>query len=98
MKKFCQYCDEQFDTKNKNQIYCSVVCREFATKEKIAERYRKTKVKSRFGKKRLCAGGCGMHLSAYNDEGFCNNCLISNKKLKEVLKEIKGYFDYEQVD
>jgi hypothetical protein len=41
-------------------------------------------------------GGCGMTLSIYNDSGFCNNCNVSKKTVDKMLKEIKGFFDYEQ--
>lgn len=98
MRKFCQQCDNVFNSKNKNQIYCSPECRSAATKDKILQRYKQSKVKARMGKERLCAGGCGVALSIYNDAGFCNACSIHNKKLQQTLKEIKRYFDYEQMD
>jgi hypothetical protein len=96
--KYCIQCDNQFVTKNKNQIYCSAECRSVATKEKILQRYKYSKTQSRLGKTRLCAGGCGTKISIYNDAGFCESCGMSNKKLNQALKEIKRYFDYEQMD
>jgi hypothetical protein len=55
-----------------------------------------SKFKSRFGKERRCAGGCETLLSAYNDETFCNSCLVNNKKVDKFIKDIKDYFDYEK--
>lgn len=96
MNKFCKLCDEQFVTNNKNQVYCCPECRAIATKEKILKRYKVSKAKSRAGKPRKCAGGCGIEISIYNDAGFCNSCMMSKKKLDQTLKDIKGYFDYEK--
>ena len=96
MSKFCKSCDKQFQTNNKNQIYCSADCRALATKEKILQRYKVSKAKSRTSKTRKCAGGCGITISIYNDIGFCNACMMSKKKLDQTLKDIKGFFDYEQ--
>jgi hypothetical protein len=94
--KFCKQCDEQFDSNNKNQIYCSSDCRSLATKEKIMQRYKVSKAQSRVGKDRKCAGGCGTIISIYNNIGFCNSCMLSKRKLDQALKDIKGLFDYEQ--
>lgn len=96
MKKYCHWCDMTFDSNNKNQIYCGAECRKAATKEKIAERYKMLKAKSRAGKERKCGGGCGTILSMYNDDTFCPACSFSKKKLDQTLKEIKELFDYEQ--
>ena len=96
MSKFCKLCDKQFETNNKNQIYCCSDCRSDATKEKILQRYRVSKVRSRASKSRKCSGGCGIEISIYNDVGFCNSCMMSKKKLDQTLKDIKGLFDYEQ--
>jgi hypothetical protein len=94
--KLCDRCDAVFDPKVSYQIYCGDVCRERATKIKIAERYQITRRQKRKGKKRLCLGGCGEQLSIYNDSGFCSNCNISKKEVDKMLKQIKGFFDYEQ--
>jgi hypothetical protein len=94
--KLCDRCDTVFDPKVSYQIYCGDVCREQATKIKIAERYQITRRQKRKGKKRLCFGGCGEQLSIYNDSGFCSNCNISKKEVDKMLKQIKGFFDYEQ--
>ena len=50
MNKICQWCEKDFFTKSKNQIYCSVDCRTNATKQKITQRYQMAKFKSRFGR------------------------------------------------
>jgi hypothetical protein len=41
-------------------------------------------------------GGCGTSLSIYNDSGFCSNCNVSEKAVNKMLKEIKGFIEYEQ--
>lgn len=94
--KVCQWCNEEFNSNSKNQIYCSVECRTESTKKKIVERYQTSKYKNRIGKERRCAGGCNTLLSAYNDESFCNSCLINNKKVDKFIKDIKDYFTYEE--
>jgi hypothetical protein len=94
--KFCQQCDIQFSSNNKNQIYCSAECRGIATKQKIMQRYKVSKAASRVGKQRKCAGGCGTIISIYNDVGFCNICMLSKRKLDQTLKDIREFFDYEQ--
>jgi hypothetical protein len=96
MIKTCQWCEDEFTTLSKNQIYCSVECRTESTKQKITQRYQMSKFKSRIGKERRCAGGCETLLSAYNDATFCNSCLVNNKKVNKFIKDIKDYFDYEK--
>ena len=94
--KLCERCDKQFKPRVTYQIYCSEECREISTKEKIAQRYLTTRRQRRKGKVRLCLGGCGEKLSMYNDSGFCNSCNVNAKQVSKMLKEIKGFFDYEQ--
>jgi hypothetical protein len=87
--KHCQWCDNTFETEVSYQIYCSVDCRESATKEKIAERYQKTRRNRMMKKARHCQS-CNAKLSAYNDESLCQACLINPKEVMRALKEIKG--------
>jgi uncharacterized protein YmfQ (DUF2313 family) len=94
--KQCERCDKRFTPKVTYQIYCSNECRDLATKDKIAERYHIVRRQKRIGKVRKCIGGCGVQLSIYNDDGFCANCNVSKKAVDKMLKQIKGYFDYEQ--
>ena len=94
--KLCSRCDIYFSPKVSYQIYCSDICREDATKEKIAERYMITRRQKRVGKNRKCLGGCDTALSIYNDSGFCSNCNVSQKAVEKMLKELKGIIDYEQ--
>lgn len=94
--KQCDYCNSTFKPKVSYQIYCGFDCRNKATKDKIAERYQITRVQKRIGKKRICLGGCGEKLSIYNESGFCSNCNIHEKAVQKMLKQIKGYIDYEQ--
>lgn len=93
---FCIVCDSLFIPNSNKQIYCSAECRQEASREKILERYNVEKRKKRKGKDRRCAGGCNTILSIYNDAGMCDYCLTNNKKMQNFLKEVKGYFDYEQ--
>lgn len=94
--KICDWCSEEFEPKVSYQIYCSVECREGATRNKIAERYQVNRIKNRSLKKRKCSGGCGTYISMYNDNGFCNQCMVNKRKVDQMLKELKGLFDYEQ--
>jgi hypothetical protein len=94
--KLCSRCDNYFTPKVSYQIYCGESCREDATKEKIAERYQATRRQKRIGKVRKCLGGCGQDLSIYNDSGFCSNCNISKKAVDKMIKELKGFIEYEQ--
>jgi hypothetical protein len=94
--KTCSWCSNEFKPNVSYQIYCSVNCRDLASKQKISERYRANKIKNRSKKERLCSGGCGIILSAYNDEGFCKKCNVNNRKVSRTLKELRGFFDYEQ--
>jgi uncharacterized protein YmfQ (DUF2313 family) len=94
--KQCERCDTKFKPKVSYQIYCGEECRDLSTKEKIAQRYQVTRRQKRIGKERKCLGGCGVKLSIYNDSGFCANCNVSKKAVDKMLKEVKGFFDYEQ--
>jgi len=86
--KNCSWCDNQFETKISYQIYCSIDCRESATKEKIAARYLISRRQKRIGKERLCKN-CKEELSIYNDDPLCNSCLVNPAEVAKALKEIK---------
>jgi hypothetical protein len=86
--KHCSWCDKQFQSKLSYQIYCSAECREQATKEKIAEKYIKDKIKKRAGKVRLCKS-CNRQLSMYTEETICQSCEVNPDDVKDTLKEIK---------
>ena len=94
--KICEWCSQEFEPKVSYQIYCSVDCRNNATRNKIAERYQRNRIKTRASKKRKCSGGCGGNISMYNENGFCNTCMVNKRKVDQMLKELKGLFDYEQ--
>jgi len=94
--KLCSRCDVRFSPKVSYQIYCSLECRDLATKNKIQERYQISRRQKRIGKDRRCLGGCGTSLSIYNDAGFCANCNVSEKAVNKMLKELKGFIEYEQ--
>jgi hypothetical protein len=94
--KLCSRCDTRFDPKVSYQIYCSLECRDLATKDKIKERYQVTRRQKRKGKDRRCFGGCNTSLSIYNDSGFCANCNVSEKAVQKMIKELKGFIEYEQ--
>jgi hypothetical protein len=87
--KSCDWCNKQFNPAVSYQIYCSIGCREEATKEKIAERHKFLKIKNREKKVRLCSGGCGSSLSIYNDDTLCSRCSINIKEVNLKFKEIK---------
>jgi hypothetical protein len=87
--KHCQWCDTQFKPKTSYQIYCSVSCRDAATKEKIAARYEQTRRERRKNRDRKCKV-CNSVLSIYNDEKVCESCIIDPKEVNKVLRQIKG--------
>jgi hypothetical protein len=87
--KNCKWCDQEFKTNISYQIYCSEECRDFATKEKISQRYIQTRRQKRKGKNRTCKK-CGSKLSIYNDDPLCNKCNINPNDVKKALKQIKG--------
>jgi hypothetical protein len=86
--KHCNWCDKEFKTEISYQIYCSVECREQATKEKIAARYIISRRQKRIGKPRTCKS-CSEKLSIYNDEILCGRCQVNPKDVTKALKEIK---------
>jgi hypothetical protein len=86
--KNCNWCDNQFSGTVSYQIYCSVTCREQATKQKIATRYLYSRRQKRKGKDRKCKS-CDQQLSIYNDDALCNTCAINPKDVSKILKEIK---------
>lgn len=87
--KHCKWCDTSFETEISYQIYCSVSCREAATKEKIAQRYAQIRRANRHKKFRPCKS-CGTPLSIYNDDDLCLQCLVNPKEVARALKEIRG--------
>lgn len=87
--KHCQWCDTQFSPKTSYQIYCSSLCRDQATKEKIAQRYERTRRERRKNKDRKCKI-CNNVLSFYNDDKTCESCNIDPKEINRVLRQIKG--------
>jgi phosphohistidine phosphatase SixA len=96
VNKVCNWCSDPFISTSKNQIYCSKDCRTESTKQKIGQRYQVAKAKSRIGKERKCAGNCETLISIYNNQGFCNSCLINVKKVDKFVKDLRDYFDYEE--
>ena len=90
--KLCSWCDKHFKPTVSYQIYCSIECRNSATKEKIAKRHKVLRRKKRKERDRFCSGGCGTKLSLYNDDTMCNGCQINLKQVTKKMREIKGYF------
>lgn len=90
--KHCQWCDTLFESKISYQVYCSVDCRDAATKEKIAARYLLVRRSRRIGKVRKCKL-CNQSLSIYNDEQLCSKCDTNPKDVNKALKEIKGFLN-----
>lgn len=87
--KHCSWCDNEFKSDISYQIYCSVECRDSATKEKIASRYIISRRQKRIGKDRKCKS-CGEALSIYNDDPLCSKCTINPGEVVKALKKIKG--------
>jgi hypothetical protein len=94
--KICDWCSNEFQPNVSYQIYCSVECREAATKEKVSERYQINRRKKLSKKERRCQNGCGTILSIYNRSGFCNACVVNGKQVDKALKSLKGIIDYER--
>ena len=88
-QKHCEWCDNHFETSISYQIYCSVSCREAATKEKIAQRYAIKKRSQRKNRNRKCKS-CGAGLSTYNDENLCTVCIVNPQDVNKALREIRG--------
>jgi len=86
--RHCNFCDKQFQQSVSYQIYCSVECRELATKEKIAARYIQSKRLKRKGKIRLCKS-CSVSLSIYNDHPVCSSCSVNPDAVSKAIKAIK---------
>ena len=93
--KNCSWCANEFEPSVSYQIYCSVECRELATKEKIAQRYQVNRRKGRSKKERRCSGGCDTVISIYNENGFCQICMTNKRKVDKTLKELRNFFDHE---
>jgi hypothetical protein len=66
-----------------------VLCRDFATKEKIALRYEQTRRDKRKNKDRRCKV-CNESLSIYNDEKTCEKCNIDPKEVAKALRQVRG--------
>ncbi len=94
--KLCEWCNKGFSPTVSYQIYCSTECRSEATKEKILERHRVLKRQRRKNKIRYCGGGCGIKLSIYNDDKYCDNCMPDSKQVDKTIKQIRMLMhDYE---
>jgi hypothetical protein len=94
--KQCEWCNASFDPSVSYQIYCTVTCREEATKEKIADRHKAMRRQRKGNKVRHCAAGCGTRLSMYNDDAFCASCFLDNREIRRGIREIKMMMhDYE---
>ena len=91
--KNCAWCANEFEPSVSYQIYCGVSCRESATKEKINERYNINRIKNRSKKQRRCSGGCGTLISIYNENGYCQVCMVNKRKEDKTLKELKDFFN-----
>jgi len=94
--KSCSWCENNFNPAVSYQIYCSTSCRDLATREKILERHKVLRRQKRRSKTRMCAGGCGIKLSIYNDDTMCGSCSVNSKQVDKKIKEIRMLMhDYE---
>lgn len=68
-------CEQDFERKKHNQIYCSDECRRVATNKRLMERYyeRKDRLARKLEHSVYCK--CGTIISRYNESGRCFNCL-----------------------
>lgn len=94
--KQCSWCGNVFSASVSYQIYCSLTCREEATKEKIAERHKAIRRQKKITKDRMCAAKCGTKLSVYNDDIFCSTCSVNPKEVNRKIREIRMFMhEYE---
>lgn len=96
--KICDWCSGEFEPNVSYQIYCSPACREAATKEKVNDKYKQKRRQKLSQKTRYCSNGCGTLLSMYNDSSFCGKCLVDQKQVNRMLRELKGLIEYERFD
>lgn len=96
--KNCDWCSGEFQPNVSYQIYCSPECRELATKDKVSEKYKAKKRQKLSQKERRCSNGCGTLLSIYNESSYCSKCLIDQKQVNRMLKELKGLIEYEKFE
>jgi hypothetical protein len=95
MNQYCRWCDKQYTANSKQQVYCSIECRQIATKENTMQKRKQQKFKKRINKRRLCSG-CGIEISIYNEFSICNSCYVDKKKLDKFLKDMRYLFEYEK--
>lgn len=93
--KICDWCGNDFEPNVSYQIYCSVECREAATKSKVSDRYQQKRRQRLAGRVRKCVQ-CDTILSSYNSDNLCGSCVINQKQVDKALKELKGLIDYER--
>ena len=92
--KQCAWCLKYFTSDVSYQIYCEQECRVEATKQKSKDRARAATIKRRKKKVRVCSNkNCNTRLSIYNDNSYCSSCDGSDKKVKEIMKEMKDFFN-----
>lgn len=96
--KICNWCSNDFEPNVSYQIYCSVECRQLATKEKVNQRYQQKRRVKLIQRERKCSNNCGTNLSVYNDTGYCSSCMIDSKQVDKALKELKGIIEYEKYE
>jgi len=96
--KICDWCSGEFKPNVSYQIYCSSECRQLSTKEKIGNKYKKKRREKLSRKTRYCSNDCGTVLSIYNDESYCGKCVVDEKQVNRMLRELKGLIEYERFD
>ena len=92
--KDCVWCGTAFEPTTSYQIYCSVDCRQDATRQKIKERSRAALIKRRSKKPRMCVNGCGTQLSVYNDDKFRRLVLFPVEITAEMFVNLEILSDY----
>jgi hypothetical protein len=80
-------CDNLFQKKSHNAIYCSTECRTIVMNKKILAKYHSDKQKRLNRGKRICeVKNCGTILSRYNDELVCES-----HKTERLIKRLASW-------
>lgn len=80
MKCAWKECENEFEKKTFNNIYCSDYCKIKATNANRMREYYERRARTS-GKNRVkCKGDCGTTLSIYNDTDYCASCTSKNKR------------------
>lgn len=77
----CAWCENEFEARRSNQIFCQPTCTRAAANKKIIENYHASKRKRT--EVRTC-DDCGARLSKYNDDDTCSPCRIKRRDEERI--------------